>query len=412
MITISSIKKGILPKNSKAAQVLSAPNYDEFQSDLEVFNIIKEERGKILTVTMPHCDVQNESEIFEDGSQRALTKAYENSRELFSGEFFDPQEDFICVYEINDPRRSDVRQVGLTCMAKTSEIRTDKTPNGTIIRNEGIKEYKAKGRADLISRTGYFLESVNLAVEDTEQNIEKALLSYADSRDFDFSATDEDNNTHKIWVVKESDVKDRFTDLFKKEPCAYVADGNHRSAAAAMLNYDSFLTVLFPLKTMGLAPYNRLVKGVEASHDEILEKLKQDFEIEAQEPNTILQPDETKKISLYFAGKGYTLLPKRGLYDADNAVESIDADIVHKKIFDKVLGIEDVTDERLTFVGGNKDHNYLRQKVDSKEFDFAVLLAPVGLQEFANVCRQNGKMPAKSTWFTPKIRSGLWLAKA
>ncbi len=412
MITISTIKKGILPKDSKSAQVLSAPNYDEFQSDLEVFNIVKEGLGKILTVTMPHCDVKNELEIFEDGSQRALSKACENSKELFSSEFFEQQEDFLCVYEISDPRRFNIRQIGLTCMAKTSEIRTDKTPNGTIIRNEGIKEYKAKGRADLISRTGFFLESVNLAIEDTAQSVEKALLSYADSREFDFSAVDEADNHHKIWIVKEEDVKEKFVDLFKNEHCAYVADGNHRSAAAAMLNYDSFLTVLFPLKTMGLAPYNRLVKAEGVSEEEIIEKLKENFEVKPQETNKIWQPYESKKISLYFSGKGYTLTPKSGLFDEKNAVESIDADIVHKNIFHKVLGIENITDERLTFVGGNKDHNYLKEKVDSKEFDFAVLLSPVSLNEFANVCKQNGKMPAKSTWFTPKIRSGLWLAKA
>ena len=126
--------------------------------------------------------------------------------------------------------------------------------------------------------------------------------------------------------------------------------------------------------------------------------------------DTDYQPTAPHSIGLYTDQEWLRLTPRSGAYDADNAAESIDAAIVQKRVFDELCGISDPRDERLTFVGGNRDATYLRQRVDSGEYSFAVTLPPVTMSQFVEVCRQRRMMPPKSTWFSPKIRSGLVMA--
>ena len=122
------------------------------------------------------------------------------------------------------------------------------------------------------------------------------------------------------------------------------------------------------------------------------------------------QPTHTHRIGFYADGNWLRLVPRAGSFDASNAAESIDAAIVQQRLFDEVCGIPEATDERLTFVGGDRDATYLRRRVDSGEFGFAVTLPPVSMAQFVEVCRQRRMMPPKSTWFSPKIRSGLVMA--
>ena len=122
------------------------------------------------------------------------------------------------------------------------------------------------------------------------------------------------------------------------------------------------------------------------------------------------EPARIHEIGVYAHGVWYRLIPRPGTYDTTHAVESIDADIVQRKIFEAILGIPDPTDARLTFVGGNRDALYLKQQVDDGAAALAVTLAPVTIEQFIEVCRQNRIMPPKSTWFQPKIRSGLVMA--
>ena len=187
-----------------------------------------------------------------------------------------------------------------------------------------------------------------------------------------------------------------------------MADGNHRSAAAAMLDSEHFLNVFFPLERMSLAPYNRLVRDAGLEDQVVLRDLGESFHV--MEAPEAFQPEEAHHIGLYTGRRWYCLTPRPGSYDERNAVECIDANIVQRLFFDAVLGIADARDHRLNFVGGDRDLSFLRAGVDSGGYRYAVTLAPVTLRQFAEVCRQNRIMPPKSTWFQPKIRSGLVMA--
>lgn len=409
MVTLRPVRRALVPVDAAAATRISAPNYDEFQGDDEIRAVLAGQPDAVLQVTMSHCSPHATGEL-EEGGPEALALAGENMKRLRDSGLTRELEDIAFVYELDDPRRGGVRQIGLGGMGLVREIRTDKTPDGTIIRNEGVRAEKAKGRADLIQATRSFIGVVNNAVDDADGALLAALAAAADARPCDYETTAEDGVTHRVWLLTEPKEIDRFAALLAAEPQAYVADGNHRSAAAAMLGYEAFLTVFFPVGTMGLAPYNRLVKLPDFDLDALLAKAAAAFDIEPIDAPEGYQPDTVHRIGLYADGRWFRLTPKPGSFDPDNAVQCIDADIVQRHVFSAALGIHDAADKRLTFVGGNRDVKWLTARVDAGKQSFAVTLAPVTPKQFVEVCRQNRIMPPKSTWFQPKIRSGLVMA--
>lgn len=410
MLRIDPVERALVPVDSDAAEQISAPNYDEFQGDEEVFRAIRERPESVLRVTMAHCSVASPDEILTQDSPEALERASVQFRDLRASGLTRVVPNVLYVYGIEDPHRPEVRQIGLGGMAPTAEIRTDERPEGRIVRNEGIREEKARGRARLVERTGSFVGTVNLVVEDRDDRLQRALEAHADSRSEDFRADDERGCTHRVWLVNDPEEIAAFRTLLADEPQAYVADGNHRSAAAAMLGMESFLGVFFCADTMGLAPYNRLVESPHISLEELTPMLEQHFDVETLRGVEAFQPSTTHEIGLYAEGQWHRLTPRPGSYDPENAVRSVDADIVQRLFFDDVLGITDPRDDRLTFVGGDRDAMYLMERVDSGDFAYAVTLPAVTVEQFIDVCRQGRFMPPKSTWFQPKLRMGLVMA--
>jgi len=198
--------------------------------------------------------------------------------------------------------------------------------------------------------------------------------------------------------------------LLAAEPAAYVADGNHRSAAAAAMGLDHFLTVFFPTSRLGLEPYNRLLPLNGLTAATFLHQLEEKFETKKLGKTTPYRPAHVGLIGLYLNGEWYELTPKAGTFDPGNAAESIDSDIIQRQIIDGILKISDARDKRINYVGGNKDAAYLVERVDHGDYGLALSVAPVTMQQFVDVCEQNLFMPPKSTWFDPKIRSGLVIA--
>jgi uncharacterized protein (DUF1015 family) len=408
MITLDPIARALVPKDSAAAARLGAPNYDEFQSDLEVWEVLQANPDSILRVTMAHCDVREASEIGQGDSAPALKKAMENMSSLLSNPLTRVVENVLYVYEITTPTRPGIRQIGVGGMARTDEIRTPFTPEGPIIRNEGIREAKAQGRARLIEATNAIVGVVNLAVPDDEGRLIRALEAHADANHPDFETGDEHGNTHRIWLVTSKAESRRFQELLQWESEAYVADGNHRSAAAALLGRRGFLAVLFPATRMHISPYNRLVTDAPHPLEDPHEALSGVFEVDNAPGEGPFQPVETHEIGLYRPDPGWLLLrPRPGVFDPSDPARSIDHDIVQRLLFDDVLGISNPGDSRLTFVGANHDATWLQREVDEGRATLAVTLPPVTMEQFANVCRHGRMMPPKSTWFEPKIRSGL-----
>jgi uncharacterized protein (DUF1015 family) len=201
-----------------------------------------------------------------------------------------------------------------------------------------------------------------------------------------------------------------LVDLLAQEPAAYVADGNQRSAAAAAMGLEHFLTVFFPTSRLGLEPYNRLLPLNGLTGEDFLARLKDNFEVESLGEIAPFRPEQVHEIGLYLDRQWWRLRPKAGSFRPENAAESIDSDIIQRHIIDAILGMSDARDKRINYVGGNKNAAYLVSRVDSGDYDLALSVAPVTMQQFVDVCEQNLFMPPKSTWFDPKIRSGLMIA--
>ena len=411
MITITPVRRALISVDSAAAARISAPNYDEFQGDREIWDLLQVNPMSVLRVTMAHCDADSPDEICLGDSGDALAKAHTNMEELEASELTEEVRDILWVYEIDDPNRPDVRQIGLGGMARTDEIRTDATPNGAIIRNEGVREPKARGRADLIEATKAIIGMVNNGVDDASGEFQRHLESHADGAPPDLEVVDEHANRHRVWIVRDAEGIQRFQEFLGQEPHAYVADGNHRSAAAAMLGYEHFLAVFFPASTMGIRPYNRLVRASALPQDQLEATIREKFALDTPAEVGPYQPTETHDIGLYTPEGGWLRLrPLPGTFDPDDAAEAIDYGIVQKNLFAHVFGIADAGDDRLTFVGSNKDTPWLQREVDEGRAAYAVTIAAVTMDEFIEVCRQNRLMPPKSTWFEPKVRSGLVMA--
>lgn len=410
MPTIDPVARALVPVDSSAADAFGAPNYDEFQSDREVWDLLQERPHSVLRVTMPHCDVPTPDAIGADDSDDALARAGANMRRLIDDPRTRMVEHMLWVYEITRPEHRDTPQIGLGGMARTDEIRTPGNPAGAIIRNEGIREAKARGRARLTQATGADMGTVNLALDDASGDLQRALESYAGANPASFATDDELANHHRVWIVTDPAQIERFRALVAREPRAYVADGNHRSAAAAMLGYSHYLAVFFPAKTMTIAPYNRLVEDAEVSAETVLPAIEGPFEVEAYTGQGAFQPQRTHEIGFY-DGRAWRLLrPRPGTFDPSDAAQDIDADIVQRQLFSRVFGIHDARDDRLTFVGANRNVAWLQRQVDAGHFRYAVTLPPVTMEQFIRVCLQDKLMPPKSTWFVPKVRSGLVMA--
>jgi len=410
MTTLRPIPLALVPVNSDAAYRVSSPNYDEFQSDREIWDLIQERPENVLRVTMAHCAVDSFDDVLEDGSDESLRLAGKEMQALQASPLMQEKREILWVYEITSPKRPDAPQLGVGGFGLTAEIRTEQQPRGTIIRNEGIRPEKAEGRARLLQAVSADFGTVNLAVRDEQGKLLAALERITKSRPCDFETLDEGRNRHRSWIIEDAPTKQELVRLIAEEPAAYVADGNHRSAAAAQLGLAHFLTVFFPASRLGLEPYNRLLPLNGLSPDEFLKRLETRFTVQRRDSQAPYRPAAPHTIGLYLRGRWYELRPKAGSFNPDDAAESIDADIVQRHIIDGILGMSDARDKRINYVGGNKDAAYLAQRVDAGEYDLALSLAPVTMPQFMRVCEQNLFMPPKSTWFDPKVRSGLVVA--
>lgn len=405
MITIDPIPHALVPVNSAAADAISAMNYDEFQSDGEVWDVLQARPMSVLKISMPHCDVPDRSAILDERSDAAMQKARENLLELAKSKLVRQVNNVLWVYEI-EGYQFGVRQLGLGGLGRTADIRTAEHPHGSIIRNEGIREDKARARAELTAAAGADLGMVNNAVDDDDAVLQSALEAHVSNADPDFETVDEGGSRHRVWIVADDVSIARLRKALAREPQAYVADGNHRSAAAALLGKKHFMTVFFPADCMHIAPYNRLVNTGDMLAADLRKALEVDFTVEAA-PESPYQPGRTHELGLYDGQAWWKLTPREGRFDPSDAAQDIDADLVQRLVFDKVLGITDARDKRLTYVGANRDARWLQREVDDGRHGMALTLPPVTMSQFIEVCRQNTLMPPKSTWFVPKVRTGL-----
>jgi len=244
--------------------------------------------------------------------------------------------------------------------------------------------------------------------------------------DYDFVA--EDGFGHHFWAINDSDVNKQIEELFvNKVPATYVADGHHRTAAAARIGlekknlnpnhtgneeYNFFMAVHFPDNQLQIIDYNRTVKDLNnLTEDELLEKLTKDFDLELAGAE-IYKPAKLHEFSMYISGNWYKLTAKPGTFDDNDPIGVLDVTILSNLILDQILGITDLrTSTRIDFVGGIRGLGELQKRVDNGDMKVAFALYPVSMQQLINIADSGNIMPPKTTWFEPKLRSGLVIHK-
>ena len=238
--------------------------------------------------------------------------------------------------------------------------------------------------------------------------------------EYDFVAAPE-GFRHTFWVIDDKETIKRITEIFAEIPAMYIADGHHRSAAAAGVGlekqkatgdknaeFNYFLAVCFPDNQLNIIDYNRVVKDLNGlTEEEFLAKLKEDFEIE-DKGTEIYKPKALHNFSLYLGGRWYSLTAKAGRYNNADPIGVLDVTISSNLILDKILGIKDLrSDKRIDFVGGIRGLGELKRRVDCGEMKVALALYPVTMQQIIDIADSGNIMPPKTTWFEPKLRSGL-----
>lgn len=240
--------------------------------------------------------------------------------------------------------------------------------------------------------------------------------------EYDFVAPG-DGFGHHFWVIDDEKTIKRITELFAAIPALYIADGHHRSAAAALVGdekrrqnpnhtgkeeYNYFMAVCFPDNQLTIIDYNRVVKDLNnLTDDEFLSKLSENFEVKKMGAE-IYKPNKLHNFSLYLSGNWYALTAKEGTYDDNDPIGVLDVTISSNLILDEILGIKDLrTDKRIDFVGGIRGLGELKQRVDSGEMRVALALYPVSMKQLIDIADTGNIMPPKTTWFEPKLRSGL-----
>lgn len=293
---------------------------------------------------------------------------------------------------------------------------------GRIKKHELTRKDKEEDRMKHVRVNNANIEPVFFAYPHRD-DLDQIIASItAGEPEYDFVAAPE-GFRHTFWVINEPATIERITQIFKEIPSMYIADGHHRSAAAALVGnekklqnphhtgneeYNYFLAVCFPDNQLNIIDYNRLVRDLNGLTDEkFLEALKADFEVEKM-GKEIYKPQRLHNFSLYLSGEWYSLTAKQGRYDDQDPIGVLDVTISSNLILDKILGIKDLrTDKRIDFVGGIRGLGELKRRVDSGEMKMALALYPVTMQQIINIADSGNIMPPKTTWFEPKLRSGL-----
>ena len=371
-----------------------AQNYDEFASDAEITEIIAANPASALAVEMPHRVPGSTGRAFRDCLPEAVARFQDATRH---GRYA-PAEDVVALYRVSSPDGT-AAGYGLWCLIDTDQISTSADEPGLVIRNEDVFIEKVHERVALVKALGAMLSPV-LLLQTTHGPDLHAALARATAAAGAPAVTDRDQagRTHEVWGLGPGAVRDELLKLAGNGELV-VADGNHRSLASQEAGLTRFLAVVTTPESVAIQPYNRLVIDVDVRS------------LLAALPGAVrVGPDDTVAsgtVHLYTReGTWAVSLPRDPTVPV---VANLDHTLVERILFGEALGLEP-GDKRITYVGGDYPTAWLRAEVDAERADLAVLIAPVGVDEFVAVNLARDKMPRKSTWFTPKARAGLVVA--
>lgn len=399
------------PPKAFAKEVASRP-YDVLNS-----KEAKEEATEksLLHIIKPEIDFDP---IIDEHSQPAYEKAMENFKKWQQKGWLvqDRKENYYVYAQTMDGRT----QYGLVLCAYVEDYMS-----GKIKKHELTRKDKEEDRMIHVRNQNANIEPVFFAYPDNAE-INKIVSDVIKGEpEYDFVA--EDGFGHHFWVIDDENTIKRITEIFATISAFYVADGHHRTAAAALVGeekkrnnpnhtgdeeYNYFMAVAFPESHLKIIDYNRVVKDLNGlTPEEFLAKLSEDFIIE-KKGKEIYTPSGLHNFSLYMGGEWYSMQAKEGRYDDADPIGVLDVTVLSNLVFDKLLDIKDLrTSKRIDFVGGIRGLGELKKRVDSGEMAAAFALYPVSMKQLIDIADTGNIMPPKTTWFEPKLRSGLTIHK-
>ena len=370
----------------------------------------------LLHITKPEIDFDP---MLPDNDQRVYDKAVANFKDWQARGWL-VQDEKPCYY-VYSQTMDGRTQYGLVLCAHTDDY-----AEGRIKKHELTRKDKEDDRMIHVRIQNANIEPVFFAYRDNEE-INSIVARYI-SGEPEYSFIDENDFKHEMWIVDSDEDIARITEIFTTQVEAfYVADGHHRTAAAARVGaekksqnpahtgeeeYNYFMAVCFPESQLKIIDYNRVVKdlnGLTAS--QLIGMLGKDFDVMCM-GKEIYHPEELHNFSMYLEGKWYSLTARPGTYDNNDPIGVLDVTVLSRLVLDKILGIKDLrTDKRIDFVGGIRGLGELSRRVDSGEMKVAFALYPVSMTQLINIADSGNIMPPKTTWFEPKLRSGLAIHK-
>ncbi len=406
--------KGIRPPKEYAEQVQSRP-YDVLNS-AEARAEAEGNEKSLYHIIKPEID-------FPEGTDEHDPKVYEKAAQNF--QMFQDKgwlvQDGKERYYIYAQTMGDKTQYGLVVCAYVEDYMT-----GKIKKHELTRRDKEEDRMKHVRVNNANIEPVFFAYPDNK-DVDAIVAKYTKGApEYDYTA-ELDGFRHTFWIIDDDADIQRITELFAAMPAMYIADGHHRSAAAALVGaekakqnpnhrgdeeYNFFMAVCFPANQLTIIDYNRVVKDLNGlSDEEFLKKLSDDFIVEKKGAE-IFKPSRLHEFSLYLGGNWYSLVAKPGTYNDNDPIGVLDVTISSNLILDKILGIKDLrSDKRIDFVGGIRGLGELKKRVDSGEMKVALALYPVSMKQLIDIADTGNIMPPKTTWFEPKLRSGLVIHK-
>ncbi|MBE0647730.1 MAG: DUF1015 domain-containing protein [Bacteroidales bacterium] len=402
--------KGFRPPAEHAKDVASRP-YDVLNSK-EARVEAEGNPYSLLHIIKPEIDLPAD---LDEHDARVYEKARENF-DVFRLNGWLVQDDKERLY-IYAQTMNGKRQYGIVGCAGVDDYL-----NGIIKKHELTRNEKEEDRMKHVRITDANMEPVFFTYPAVKA-IDTVVEAYVNQHSpvYDFTAVD--GIGHHFWVIEDDATRDNLIELFKEVPYTYVADGHHRTAAAALVGnekrrqkpdytggeeFNYFLAVHFPDNQLSIIDYNRVVKDLNGlSKEEFLRKLELVFTIEPK-GSEIVKPDRLHNFSMYLDGKWYSLSAKPGTYNDSDPIGVLDVTILSQLVLDNILGIKDLrTDKRIDFVGGIRGLGELVKRVDSGEMKVAFALYPVSMKQLIDIADTGNIMPPKTTWFEPKLRSGL-----